>query len=132
MLARLSTASWSVLGVARAEAVDLGHNWLGCEHIFLALLHDDNNEQTRQLADAGISLQKARSELARLAGPADEPLSAIRAFTPRLTRVLEQAERLAAFGPSTRVEPEHITEALLAEDDGLHLIILRNLYRRST
>jgi ATP-dependent Clp protease ATP-binding subunit ClpA len=129
VLDRFSAASWGVLGVARAEADRLGHNWLGCEHVFLALLHDDNNRERRELADAGISLQDARSELARLAGPADEPASPPRRVTPRLTRVLEQAEHLALFGPSTTVEPEHITEALLAEDDGVHLIMVRNLYR---
>jgi hypothetical protein len=49
------------LGKAMSEALDLGHNYLGTEHLLLGILHDPQTVPGRVLLDAGISLENARS-----------------------------------------------------------------------
>jgi ATP-dependent Clp protease ATP-binding subunit ClpC len=120
-----------VLNLARAEADALGHNWVGCEHLLLALLHDQESEFTRECADAGITLETTRAELERMAGPRDKPITTVIPSSPRLNRVLEQAER-AALSRSETLDPDHLLEALFAEDQhAAFLIALRNVHRRS-
>jgi ATP-dependent Clp protease ATP-binding subunit ClpC len=121
-----------VLNLARTEADALGHNWVGCEHLLLALLYDQESEFTRECADAGITLETTRAELERMAGPRDKPITTVSPYSPRLNRVLEQAERVAALSRSETLDPDHLLEALFAEDqDAAFLIALRNVHRRS-
>jgi ATP-dependent Clp protease ATP-binding subunit ClpC len=127
-----STATILVLNLARTEADALGHNWVGCEHLLLAFLHDQGRRFTRECAAAGITLQTTRAELERRAGPREMPIKTVSPYSPRLKRVLQQAERVAARSRSETVEPDHLLEALFAEDqDAAFLIALRNVHRRS-
>jgi ATP-dependent Clp protease ATP-binding subunit ClpA len=60
------------------------------------------------------------------------PIKTVSPYSPRLKRVLQQAERVAARSRSETVEPDHLLEALFAEDqDAAFLIALRNVHRRS-
>lgn len=132
MLVRSSAATLRLEILARAESDALGHNWVGCERLLLPFLHDEDSEFARESADAGITLQTTRSELERLAGPRDKPTETISLYSPRLNRVLEQAERVAALSRSETLEPDHLLEALFAEDeDAAFMIVLRTVHRRS-
>ena len=52
-----------VLEMAIEEARDLGHSYIGTEHIILALLEEDDGVATRVLENLGIELSKVRSEI---------------------------------------------------------------------
>ena len=49
-----------VLGLALREAVALKHNFIGCEHILLGMLHDDTGAAGRFLRDRGVRQDAAR------------------------------------------------------------------------
>jgi Clp amino terminal domain, pathogenicity island component len=56
----LSAASRRVLEAALGEALKLGHNYIGTEHLLLGLLHVDDDPAGRILAEHGIRLDPAR------------------------------------------------------------------------
>jgi ATP-dependent Clp protease ATP-binding subunit ClpC len=52
-----------VLEMAIEEARDLGHSYIGTEHILLALLEEEDGVATRVLENLGADLSKVRSEV---------------------------------------------------------------------
>jgi ATP-dependent Clp protease ATP-binding subunit ClpC len=53
-----------VLESAGAEAVNLGHNYIGAEHIFLALLAEKDGIACRALSEIGVDVERSRQAMA--------------------------------------------------------------------
>jgi ATP-dependent Clp protease ATP-binding subunit ClpA len=61
-----------VLDYAFDEARDLGHNYVGTEHLLLGLLHDQGTTAEVLLSFFGLTLEKVRHEIRRLSPPCSE------------------------------------------------------------
>ena len=57
-----------VLELAMGEARELGHSYVGTEHLLLGLLREEKGIAAQVLADANVSLEAARAETLRLLG----------------------------------------------------------------
>jgi len=57
-----------VLEMAIEEARDLGHSYIGTEHILLALLEEEDGVATRVLENLGVDLSKVRTEVLNQVG----------------------------------------------------------------
>jgi ATP-dependent Clp protease ATP-binding subunit ClpC len=57
-----------VLEMAIEEARDLGHSYIGTEHIMLALLEEEDGVATRVLENLGVDLSKVRTEILNQVG----------------------------------------------------------------
>jgi ATP-dependent Clp protease ATP-binding subunit ClpC len=55
-----------VLRLSLAEARRLGHDYIGTEHLLLALIQEREGVAGRALADAGADLERVRAEVVRL------------------------------------------------------------------
>jgi ATP-dependent Clp protease ATP-binding subunit ClpC len=55
-----------VLAMAGAEAGEAGHQFVGTEHVLLALLHDEASAPAKVLQRYGIELHDARAEVVRI------------------------------------------------------------------
>jgi len=79
-----------VLEHALREALSLGHNYIGTEHLLLGLLHEDEGVAMRVLVEFGTDAEKIRTEVMRmLADPAAR----------RTGQVLSRREAVATFEP---------------------------------
>jgi len=67
MLERFTGDARGVVTGARESALRLGHDWIGCEHLLLALAAA-GGEAGLVLRDQGITPERVRSEAVRLAG----------------------------------------------------------------
>jgi Clp amino terminal domain, pathogenicity island component len=67
MLERFTGDARGVLTGAREGALRLGHDWIGCEHLLLALAATGGGVGT-VLRDQGITPERVRLEAVRLAG----------------------------------------------------------------
>ena len=119
-----------IVNQARSESNSLGHDWLGCEHLLLGLLHQ-HDPAAGELAAEGIAVEDARAEVVRIVGARNEPTTTIAPFTRDAERVMEAAEREASLDDSAEVEPMHLLHALLAEPDGTHITVLKRLHDRA-
>jgi ATP-dependent Clp protease ATP-binding subunit ClpC len=63
----LSHASKRALHFAAEEATQLGHRYIGTEHLFLGLLREDKNIAARLSRDHGIDISAFRDRLAKAA-----------------------------------------------------------------
>jgi hypothetical protein len=68
MLERFTSDAREVVVGARENAVRLGHRWIGCEHLLLALA-STGGEVGVILRDQGITPERVKAEAVRLSGP---------------------------------------------------------------
>ena len=57
-----------VLELAMTQARDLGHGFVGSEHLLLGLIAEEKGIAAQVLAEAGVTLEKARAELLKILG----------------------------------------------------------------
>lgn len=67
-----------LLRQARAEALEVRHSHVGCEHLLLAFARDESSAAARLLARHGLHLDNARAALVRVMG---EPVERSRPST---------------------------------------------------
>jgi transposase-like protein len=105
-----------VLRYAREEAQRLGAEAVGSEHVLLAVLRIRDLPATAALGKAGITLEKARTQLEAVA-----PRSALfNRLTPGsdLRAILTQPAREALRAGDRRIEVEHLLQGALTEGGG--------------
>ncbi len=117
-----------VLELALREALSLGHNYIGTEHILLGLVREDRGVASRILLDFDADSEKIRNEVIRmLSGPGgrrspEPPGSALRVpdagqFGIRATAVIDRARAEALASQHGRIDTEHILLALLTGEE---------------
>lgn len=111
---------------AREEAQALGHAYVGTEHLLLGLLTDDGGIPLAALEERDLTAPRARAQIVRLVGTGSEPGSAEPPFTPRFKRLLLHVPEVAEGLGVNYVDPTHVLLALLDEDGGVALSVLRN------
>ena len=94
---------------AEREARALGHDYVGCEHLFLALLVDPVGRSA--LERAGLAVDRVKEYLEELVQSWSGPGDGVRSPTPRLERVLDLASQWAHW---TEVDEVGVEELLLA------------------
>jgi ATP-dependent Clp protease ATP-binding subunit ClpC len=57
-----------VLDLALREALSLGHNWIGTEHVLLGLAREDDGVAMQILLDHGVTSDQIRDEVIRMLG----------------------------------------------------------------
>src|SRR5206468_4310112 len=105
----------------REEAVEMGHNYVGTEHLLLGLLADPGAISVRVLAELGFPADELREAVIEAAVPRP-PTSAVAAdlpFTPRARRVLDLTRGESRRLGHNYVGTEHLLLALAAERDGI-------------
>jgi ATP-dependent Clp protease ATP-binding subunit ClpA len=113
-----------VLGLAEEEARLMRHNWIGTEHMLIALLRSDGVAQ-RALQALGVTLDQARAGVFKAVPPRETDVTEI-TVTPRVRTLLGKAITLAA--PSADlVKPQHLLLALVADPEGIGSQILTQL-----
>lgn len=104
-----------VLSGAADEAARLHHDFIGTEHLFIALTQIDGGLAHRLLILAGLDARTTRNEIRRDAGandPPERPISAPMILTPRAQKVLAAAVELADEHGED-VDDKHLIMALL-------------------
>jgi ATP-dependent Clp protease ATP-binding subunit ClpC len=87
-----------VLELALREALSIGHNWIGTEHILLGLAREDDGVAMQILLDSGVSADRIRAEVVRtLGGPPARGLVPPPAPWPRAARPRPRAHAPAPY-----------------------------------
>ncbi len=109
-----------ILGLARKEADQLGHPFVGTEHLLLGLLKLGQGLAVTVLNRLGLDLETLRAEIKNRVGPGPEhKMVGVMPYTPRVKKVLALAAKEAQALGHRYVGTEHILLGLLREGDGL-------------
>src|ERR1700727_2882812 len=133
MFERFTANARRAVVTAQEEARELNHNYIGTEHILLALLRPPDallNEESAiapaVLEDFGMSTEGVRKEVIDKVGIGKgKAKSGHIPFTPRAKKVLELALREALQLHHNYIGTEHILLGLIREDEGVAVQIMR-------
>jgi ATP-dependent Clp protease ATP-binding subunit ClpA len=119
MFERFTDQARHVVVLAQEEARMLSHNYIGTEHILLALIHEGTGTAAQALDSLGITEEAARHQVEQIVGGGQQdPQRGHIPFTPRAKKVLELALREAVALDSISIGTEHILLGLIRESDG--------------
>ena len=123
MFGRFTERSQKVLALAQEEAVRLGHQNIGTEHILLGLIKEGEGIAAKALQSLNINLEKVQQEVEALIGKGQEKPINI-AYTPRAKKVIELSMDEARKIGHTYVGTEHILLGLIREGEGVAARVL--------
>ena len=110
----------SVIQHTHAYASELGHSFIGTEHLLLALASEKGAMSERVLLAHSITPTKLRRTIAELCGSGSSgALLSPHDMTPRLRQVLEDAAKEATLAGSPAVGTEHLLLALLCDREAV-------------
>ena len=101
------------LNIAR----ELGHTYIGSEHILLGLLAESDSIASRLLTSRGADPKKLRRTVIDISGVGSRSQVTPADMTPRAKRVIEASAAESARSGNNYIGTEHILYALLAERD---------------
>ncbi|MBI3973239.1 MAG: NDP-hexose 4-ketoreductase, partial [Chloroflexi bacterium] len=113
--------------LARAEAVQLRHNYLGTEHLLLGMMREGQSQAAALLHRHGVDAEKVQHAVEAAVGRGDKVVIGDLGVTLRLQRVMESALDEAKRLGHTYVGTEHMLLGLIDETEGLAARILRDL-----
>ena len=114
--------------LAQDIAVELGHNYIGTEHILYGLAEEGTGVASRVLEEQGVTSENIKQEIVEIIGqsdPIEDPDSL--GFTPRSKRIIENAYLYARRMNSDYIGTEHILIGILHEGDSVATRILLDL-----
>ena len=118
----LDDVSKQVLAIAEEEARQMRHNWIGTEHLLIALVR---HGMSRTLHQLGVTLDLARAGVFKFVPPKETEVSDI-ALTPRVRTLIGKAIMLAAPG-GEKARPHHLLLALVDDPAGIGAQVLDEL-----
>ena len=126
MFGRFTERAQKVLALAQEEAIRLGHNNIGTEHILLGLVREGEGIAAKALYGLGLSSEKIQKEVEELIGRGTDANGSIH-YTPRAKKVTELSMDEARKLGHSYVGTEHILLGLIREGEGVAARVLNNL-----
>ncbi|MDF0727608.1 ATP-dependent protease ATP-binding subunit ClpC [Cytobacillus sp. S13-E01] len=126
MFGRFTERAQKVLALAQEEAVRLGHNNIGTEHILLGLIREGEGIAAKALVALGLGPDKIQKEVEILIGRGQDASQTIH-YTPRAKKVIELSMDEARKLGHSYVGTEHILLGLIREGEGVAARVLNNL-----
>jgi ATP-dependent Clp protease ATP-binding subunit ClpC len=116
-----------VLPLAREEARRLDHNYIGTEHLLLAIVREGDGLGAKVLVELGVDLENARSAVEFIISRGDRTVTGDFRMSPRAQHVIMLAVDEARGLNHDRVGTEHLLLALLREKQGVAAGVLQGL-----
>ncbi len=136
MVYKFTARAEKALEIANELALELGHNYIGTEHIFYGLVAEGTGVASKVLENQNVTDEAILQEIEMLIGTG-EALNSNESlgFTPRSKRVIENAFLEARKLGSEFIGTEHLLIGIMQEGDSIAVRIMldlnvnpRNLY----
>ena len=128
MYYKFTAKAEKAIELAQEIASELGHNYIGTEHILYGLAEEGTGIASRVLEEQGVTPENIKDEIVEIIGqsdPIEDPDSL--GFTPRCKRVIENAYLYARRMNSDYIGTEHVLIGILHEGDSVATRILLDL-----
>ncbi len=121
---RFTPRGENVLRLAQEAAGELGHGYVGCEHILLGLLRDGGGVAYRALSEAGVTERMVHELIVRAVGRGMAGVDPEQGLTPRARSAVELAVNEAMRANSQLIDSEHLLLGLLRDGGNMAVRIL--------
>ena len=118
-----------VMSLARQEAQRLNSEFIGTEHMLLAIIKEGGGTANMVLKKFEVSMKKICQEIEKLITPSTSPTVTLGQlpFSPRAKRVIELASEASSQLGHDVIGTEHILLGLVKENEGIAAQVLINM-----
>lgn len=127
MIYKFTTRAKKAIELAQDEAISLGHNYIGTEHILYGLVKEGAGVASRVLSNQNILPEDIENKIIEMIGK--DVITGIDTlgFTPRSKRVIENSFIEAKKLGYDYIGTEHLLMGILREGDSIAVRILIDL-----
>ena len=126
MIYKFTNKAKKAIEIANDISIELGHNYIGTEHILYGLVQEGNGIAAKVLNNKGITEEKVKARIEELLGVGKE-INETLGFTPRSKRILENAFLETKRIGYNYIGTEHLLLAIMKEDDCVAVRIIADL-----
>ena len=130
MMQRFTDDAQRVLSFAQESALELGHDYVGTEHVLIGLTKVKNGVAAKALEELNIVTEDIFEAVEEQVGRGNKKATSIY-MTPRVKNVLELAVQVANRMNHNYVGTEHILLGLLSDGGGVAVGVLRAMNIRT-
>lgn len=129
MFDKFSDRARHVMSLARQETQRVNSEFIGGEHILLAIIQESGGMGAKVLENLNFDLKRIRQEIENLITPSTSPTVTLGQlpFSPRAKRVIELAEEEAYQAAVKVIGTEHLLLGVFVEKEGIAATVLRQL-----
>lgn len=117
----------NALNYAVEAAENLGHTYIGSEHLLLGLLSDSHSVAASVLNSKKITLKKAEEQIKNMVGAGMPTSLTPDDITPRCRKIIENALALGKASPLSQAGTQQLLNSLLREPQGAAFRIINAL-----
>ena len=126
MIYKFTNKAKKVIEIANDISVELGHNYIGTEHILYGLVKEGEGIAAKVLLNKGITEDKILKKIEELLGRGKDIKESL-GFTPRTKKVLENAFLEAKRIGYNFIGTEHLLLAIMKEENCIAVRIITEL-----
>ena len=124
---RFTQRAEKALNLAQQTAGELGHSYVGSEHLLAGLAKEQEGIAGRTLEQFGVTSDKIIEEIEKLTGKGTPDQNAPQGLTPRTKKIIELAVMTASQLGAGYVGTEHLLMGLIREGENVALQVLNSL-----
>ena len=122
---RFTQKAQNVLNRALSCAREMGHTYIGSEHLLLGLIYEEDSVASKLLTEKGVTPEKIKSAVEGFAGVGTMSDVSAADMTPRTKHIIENSATEALRMGQSYIGTEHLLLALLAESDCVAVKLLK-------
>ena len=126
MTYKFTNSAEKAIESANNLAIELGHNYIGTEHILYGLSKEQTGIAQKVLSNQNITPENIKEKIEELIGT-QEIIQDTIGFTPRTKRIFENAYKQARKLGSEYIGTEHILIGIMREGDSVAIRIMLDL-----
>ena len=126
MIYKFTNRAKKSIEIADDISLELGHNYIGTEHMLYGLIKEGEGIASKVLTNKGITEEKVEKKIEEMLGKGKEIEQSL-GFTPRAKRILENAFLEARKIGYNFIGTEHLLLAILKEKDCIATRIITEL-----
>ncbi len=113
---RFSEGARRIVAAALLSAKELGHTYVGSEHLLMGLLKEQNCTPASLLTERGLTCELVKQRIISLVGMGCKTILSADDMTPICRRIILRASMLATGADSPYIGAEHLLMAMLGEE----------------
>ncbi len=121
---RFTQKAQNTISKAQRTAEELGHTYIGSEHLLLALCKEKDSVASKLLASRGAVYTTIKKSVCELYGEGSPTTLCASDMTPKAKRIIEASAKEASEASATSIGTEHLLLALIEERDSMGVKLL--------
>ena len=123
---RFTQKAQNALNLSLGSASDMGHTYIGSEHLLLGLCREESGVAAHYLQSRGVDAEKIKGAIIRLAGVGAPCEVSATDMTPRTKSIIQSSLAEAQRCGQELIGTEHLLLSILREQDSVAVRILES------